>query len=169
MLDGNKVVESLDIRELQTLLVNKNLTEMQRAYVQQVLTYKEGELVRSGKTQNEIEVLKKKKDSLEKEKREIEFEIEHKQLIIWKDYVHTLSEEELERELVFVKSVYGVGSYRCCYIEKLQSGELLLERSTMKGDFSDHVSHVDMYQDDYFKEKEAEKQKLEKITDESFS
>ena len=55
MLDGNKVVESLDIRELQTLLVNKNLTEMQREYVQQVLTYKEGELVRSGKTQNEIE------------------------------------------------------------------------------------------------------------------
>ena len=83
--------------------------------------------------------------------------------------MHTLSEEELERELVFVKSVYGVGSYRCCYIEKLQSGELLLERSTVKGDFSDHVSHVDMYQDDYFKEKEAEKQKLEKITDESFS
>lgn len=168
MLDGNKVVESLDIRELQTLLANKNLTEMQREYVQQVLTYKEGKIVGFGKTQKEIEVLKKKKDSLEKERSEIEFEIECKQLRIWEDYVHTLSEEELERELVFVKSVYGVGSYRCCYIERLQSGELLLERSTVKGDFSDYVSHVDMYQDDYFKEK-AEKQKLEKMMDEYFS
>lgn len=130
---------------------------MQREYVQQVLTHKEGELVGSVKTQKEIEVLKKKKDSAEKEKSEIEFEIKCKQLRIWEDYVHTLSEEELERELAFVKSVYGVGSYRCCYIERLQSGEPMLYRGSVNGDYSNYVSHVDMYQDDYFKENEPEK------------
>lgn len=168
MLDGNKVIESLGIGELQTLLLNKNLTELQKEYVQQVLTHKEGQKVGVDKKNKEIEILRNKKNALGKEKNIIEDEIESVQIEIWEDYVHTLSQEELERELAFVNSVYGVGSYRCCYIERLQNGEVMTRR-TLKGDYSNYESHVDMYQDEITPNKNDKKVELEKLMDEYFS
>lgn len=144
MAEGNQIIKTLEISQLERLLSNKSLTKEQRECVEKELLVKKSQLKNSG-----IDEISLKKAQLEKEAENIQREIASLQNRIWEKRVQSLSPEELEVELQRLKNNKtgeNDNGYKRCYIEKMQAGNKEISRRETKGDYSNLITHLDMYQ-----------------------